>query len=282
MSEETNIQQFENVEIPDTFNSIDNTCIATKNNTPFGELTVIVNPNDNNVFFVAKELSELLQYSQTSNMLKRLESAEFRRLTGGVLNEIKNLESILGSIEQLGMNLISEEGFYSVITNSGKPEAKKFRRYVNGVILPTIRKTGSYNTSSIPSTNVSTIVNTVIEAVQQQSHAYLDEKINKLIAYKRIENKLYSYQEMTDLINETYAKPGGYATIQSMKTFLIDIDMIRKNGDVIKHFLENGHIVKNTNPFATKSTNIDDYVNFSKNGIDYIVTKLIDRGYITI
>ena len=41
-------------------------------------------------------------------------------------------------------NFISEDGLYDVILDSRKPEAKVFRKWVTGTVLPQIRKTGGY------------------------------------------------------------------------------------------------------------------------------------------
>uniref|UniRef100_A0A6C0EFP7 Bro-N domain-containing protein n=1 Tax=viral metagenome TaxID=1070528 RepID=A0A6C0EFP7_9ZZZZ len=40
---------------------------------------------------------------------------------------------------------INESGFYSIILASKKDEAKKFKRWVTSIVLPSIRKTGSYS-----------------------------------------------------------------------------------------------------------------------------------------
>ncbi|MNO32244.1 hypothetical protein D3C76_222300 [compost metagenome] len=40
--------------------------------------------------------------------------------------------------------LINEDGLYDVILESRKPEARSFRKWVTGEVLPTIRKTGGY------------------------------------------------------------------------------------------------------------------------------------------
>lgn len=40
--------------------------------------------------------------------------------------------------------VINESGVYSLILRSDKPEAKRFKRLVTSVILPAVRKTGSY------------------------------------------------------------------------------------------------------------------------------------------
>ncbi len=43
------------------------------------------------------------------------------------------------------MICVTESGLYRLIFRSNKPEAEKFRRWVFNKVLPTIRKTGSYN-----------------------------------------------------------------------------------------------------------------------------------------
>ena len=41
--------------------------------------------------------------------------------------------------------IVNESGLYNVILRSDKPEAKPFRKWVTSEVLPSIRKTGSYN-----------------------------------------------------------------------------------------------------------------------------------------
>ena len=43
--------------------------------------------------------------------------------------------------------IINESGLYNVILRSDKPEAKPFRKWVTSEVLPSIRKTGAYNTT---------------------------------------------------------------------------------------------------------------------------------------
>lgn len=45
---------------------------------------------------------------------------------------------------------INESGLYNVILRSDKPEAKPFRKWVTGTVLPTIRRTGSYSVNALP------------------------------------------------------------------------------------------------------------------------------------
>lgn len=41
-------------------------------------------------------------------------------------------------------NFVNESGLYALIFGSGKPRAKRFKRWVTSEVLPTIRKIGSY------------------------------------------------------------------------------------------------------------------------------------------
>lgn len=52
-----------------------------------------------------------------------------------------------GGLQQV--STVNESGLYSLILGSRKPEAKPFKRWVTGgEVLPTIRKTGRYETAS--------------------------------------------------------------------------------------------------------------------------------------
>ncbi len=44
---------------------------------------------------------------------------------------------------------INESGLYNVILRSDKPEARPFRKWVTGTVLPTIRKTGAYSANAL-------------------------------------------------------------------------------------------------------------------------------------
>lgn len=52
------------------------------------------------------------------------------------------------TIETLGgpqrINVVTESGLYDVILDSRKPEARRFRKWVTGEVLPAIRRTGGY------------------------------------------------------------------------------------------------------------------------------------------
>lgn len=81
-------------------------------------------------WFVAKDVADILGYSETAMMTRRLDEDETM------------------SAKLAGMNmkstLINESGLYNAILGSNKPEAKSFKRWVTHEVLPEIRKTGAY------------------------------------------------------------------------------------------------------------------------------------------
>lgn len=49
-----------------------------------------------------------------------------------------------GVVQRRDVNVINESGLYSLVFHSRKPDAKKFRKWVTGEVLPSIRRTGGY------------------------------------------------------------------------------------------------------------------------------------------
>ena len=79
-------------------------------------------------WFVAKDVADILGYSETAMMTRRLDDDE----------------SISAKLAGMNMKstLINESGLYNAILGSNKPEAKAFKRWVTGEVLPSIRKHG--------------------------------------------------------------------------------------------------------------------------------------------
>lgn len=99
------------------------------NNEEFGEVrTAVVNDEP---MFCLIDICKALEIKNATDVAKRLDEDELTRL---------NLGSRAGET-----NFITESGLYAVILRSDKPNAKKFRKWVTSEVLPSIRKTGSYN-----------------------------------------------------------------------------------------------------------------------------------------
>ena len=107
-------------------------------NTEFGELTVLTfEDSGDTVWFIGKEVTTLLGYSNTRDALKK-----------HVDDEDKNTVAIRDGNQKGNPNkvIINESGLYSLILSSKLPSAKKFKRWVTSEVLPTIRKHGAYMT----------------------------------------------------------------------------------------------------------------------------------------
>ena len=107
------------------------------NNAMFGNVRIFL--EDNEPWFVAKDVCDCLDLSNSRKALSRLEDDE-----KGV-----TLSDTLGGKQE--MATVNEYGLYSLVMSSRKPEAKEFKRWVTHEVLPSIRKYGSYN-MNIPRT----------------------------------------------------------------------------------------------------------------------------------
>ncbi len=90
---------------------------------------------DGSVWFVAKDVCDALGYENSRKAVAKLDDDEkgvTKSYTPGGKQE---------------MTIINESGLYHLILRSNKPEAKKFRKWVTGEVLPALRKYGSYSIS---------------------------------------------------------------------------------------------------------------------------------------
>ncbi len=109
-----------------------NTEMMVFKNEEFGEITVI--EKDDDLWFVAKEIADILGYSQTSMMTKRLDDDE----------KADHSFWSISSNQYRKQTVINESGFYNAVIGSKKLEAKIFKKWVTGDVLPSIRKEGMY------------------------------------------------------------------------------------------------------------------------------------------
>lgn len=98
----------------------------------FGKIrTVILNGEP---WFIAMDVCKILGVTNTTVAMNGLESFEVTKF---------NLGGLSGET-----NIISESGFYTLVLRSRKPIAKPFRIWVTSEVLPSIRKTGQYQTDT--------------------------------------------------------------------------------------------------------------------------------------
>lgn len=100
----------------------------------FGSNIVRVVSRNNDPWFVANDVCKALGYSNTSK---------------AIADHLDDDERYNESLDRGGsLLLISESGLYALILRSRKTEARKFAKWVTSEVLPTIRKTGSYQSDT--------------------------------------------------------------------------------------------------------------------------------------
>lgn len=131
------------------------------NNEEFGEIrTVVIN---NEPWFVGVDIAKALGY---------------KKPTGAVTTNVDEGDSLREGISDANGHrqtaiVINESGLYSLIFGSKLESAKKFKKWVTSEVLPSIRKSGSYN---LPQTTDGKI------ALLAQGHMELKEEVDTIKA----------------------------------------------------------------------------------------------------
>ncbi|HFK1428998.1 MULTISPECIES: phage antirepressor Ant [Bacillus] len=106
------------------------------NNEEFGQVRTVIQGED--VWFVAKDVAEVLGYNNTSKAIQM-----------HVDEDEKADLPIWDGRQNRNQKVINESGLYSLILSSKLPSAKKFKKWVTSEVLPSIRKHGAYMTDQV-------------------------------------------------------------------------------------------------------------------------------------
>jgi prophage antirepressor-like protein len=110
-----------------------------------GDKTIRVVGTNDNPWFCGKDICDILSYSNYKQALKLNVDPENK-------NDLKSLNSLFDlnlkpTHNEGQMIYMNEEGLYSLIFTCKLPMAKKFKKWVLKDVLPSIRKTGRYDSS---------------------------------------------------------------------------------------------------------------------------------------
>lgn len=109
------------------------------NNPEFGDVrTMMV---DDEVWFVGKDVAEALGYSNSSKAVATHVDNEDKQF---VMCDIADSQNGNVPIGQSKTAIINESGLYALVFGSKLESANKFKKWVTSEVLPSIRKTGSY------------------------------------------------------------------------------------------------------------------------------------------
>lgn len=143
------------------------------NSKEFGEIRVV--EQNGEPWFVAKDVCEILEIKNATDVIKRLDADEVTRF---------NLGGLAGEV-----NIVNEYGLYSLVLGSRKAEAKQFKRWITHEVIPTIRKHGGYMTPQKIEevlSNPDTIIRLATESkqereVRQQAQALIESQKPKVV-----------------------------------------------------------------------------------------------------
>lgn len=92
-------------------------------------------------WWVATDVAKILGYRDAPTMTRWLEEDE---VSSEKISDPCYTDVCTSQVRRV--NIINESGLYTAIIRSRRPEAKAFRRWVTGTVLPSIRKHGAYMT----------------------------------------------------------------------------------------------------------------------------------------
>lgn len=201
-------------------------------NLDFGKIRTII--LDGDVWFVSKDISDILEYSETNAMTKRLDEDELKTYTDDSSGQVRNI------------SIINESGLYNSIIGSRKPEAKRFKKWITSEVLPTIRKNGGYvNNSEL-------FVNTYFPNIEPTAKQFmvftLDEKL-------KAEKTLEEQKPLVEFVNHISATKDSIEVGEFAKV-IYDNGIKNMGRNNLFKFLRSKKVLQNDNiPYQKYITN---------------------------
>lgn len=159
--------------------------IAVFNNELFGDVHIM--GTNESPWFIGKEIAEKLGYKNTRDAMSRHVDTDDK--------VVVKLDTPSGA---QNTTIINESGMYSLVLQSKLPDAKKFKRWVTNEVLPSIRKTGSYESLA-----------TQQQMLQlQESFKLLADKLDKSGLFTPLTNYRYEFDKFNVLYKDATGDDG--------------------------------------------------------------------------
>lgn len=91
------------------------------------------------VLFNAKHVAEVLDIKNINDNIRTMNDRQVVKLTNSKISKTD-----FRKLHNTGENFLTESGVYKLVFKSRKPNAEKFTDWIADEVLPTLRKTGSY------------------------------------------------------------------------------------------------------------------------------------------
>ena len=188
------------------------------NNPSFGSVRAFADENGE-PWFVAADVAKVIDIQNIRQNLQVLDDDEKGICNSYTLGGNQNLVTV------------NESGLYALIIRSRKPEAKAFRKWVTGEVIPSIRKHGIYATPATieemlndPDTMIATLVK-----LKEERAARIKAEEAKAIAEKKAEDLTEAFSRSivsdNDKLYSTFIKelkmttPCASAILKELKIF---------------------------------------------------------------
>ena len=173
------------------------------------QVTIFNNPQFGEIRTAGTAENPLFCLADVCNALGLSAKGVNQRLNKEVISNYP-LETAGGIQQALFVN---EDGLYDVILDSRKPEAKMFRKWVTSDVLPTIRKTGGYITTTTEMSDAEILAKAVL--VAQTTIANRETRIKQLESENAEQKTLIQQmQKGNDYLNVILQSKGTLATTQ--------------------------------------------------------------------
>jgi prophage antirepressor-like protein len=147
-------------------------------------------------YFVAKDIADILEYSETSKMLRRLDKDDKIHYTK---QEIQTaLSGLADKVNNNGMVVITEPGFYNAVFGSEKDEAKVFQKWVTHEVLPALRNDGLYIMENATSNQKRYHPEMINETFKTCSIEHIEDEYNKCIEHHKNLKTRLPYKRTSD------------------------------------------------------------------------------------
>lgn len=163
---------------------------------------------DNEPWFVAKDVAQVLEYVDNRRMLDLVDEEDKQVINPQKIEAAKIAESF--SSNTFKVSIINESGLYAVIFGSTKPSAKGFKKWVTSEVLPQIRKTGKYEPKPLtPGELLKIQAEAIIALEQRQQRLELEQQLQ---SQKLAELELLTHQHDAE-IDRIFNPNGHYLAV---------------------------------------------------------------------
>lgn len=237
------------------------------NHEQFGEVRTIHDESNNEIWFVAKDIIDILELSNTTVALQSLEDFERTKFNLGRQGET---------------NMINESGMYALIIRSRKPQARNFRIWITSEVLPSIRKNGGYIANQENMTPEQIVANALIVAQNiikdkelqlEQANEVIEIQKPKVQAWEKLMNSKNNLN--MSQVAKAFSIPG--LGRNNLLKLLRDEQILRANNEPYQSQLNNGRfttVLTEKNGFSCSVTVM------TPKGLKWLAGQLVDWGYI--